>query len=278
MRQALEAGELTADAFAELLRTNLPGMPGRFYEQVYDAVGDGAGAVASDLRFVEQTFLQMQRDIFDDLAWQHLAFDAGGLPAMRALHRTGEIEQVHIDAWEQIASDEPASVRQGNRELAQHEQRNIIKADYDRIRTHSPLTNTLTVAMSYVAPSPVPGGTSFSDSVPYQVGVSRQVPSVRLEVPERLPVPGPVSVPLPGGGAGFDTPQVDFDVTFAELPLHDVSIDERRWEWVTRDILPDYDRLLDSGDPDQVIGRPIRDRGAEHRTIPDTILPYPSSE
>ena len=70
----------------------------RFPDQVYDAA-DAVGHVipggflnpvhlaehltADELEWYEDRFLMMQREIFDDLAWQHEAFVLGGAPLMQ---------------------------------------------------------------------------------------------------------------------------------------------------------------------------------------------------
>jgi hypothetical protein len=220
----------------------------------------------------------MQRDIFDDMAWQHLAFATGGLPAVEALHGSGQLSDELARAWRFIGSDDPARVAQGNLLLANHEQRTIIEDDYDAIRDRSPITWGLTVAMSLAAPSPVPGGTSFRDSVPYEVNVSWQSPEVHIRIPERVDLDPPGPIPnigfgLPRGGTELRG-RIEIDETLAELPINNVSIDEKRWQWVTRDIIPDYQGLLDSGRADEVIGVPIPEQGAAQRLVPDRLLPY----
>jgi hypothetical protein len=278
VRRAFERGELSAEQLREALRSAFPGLPRSFYDDLISTAGSVPGGIASELAFVERTFLKMQRDIFDDMAWQHLAFATGGLPAVEALHGSGQLSDELARAWRFIGSDDPARVAQGNLLLANHEQRTIIEDDYDAIRDRSPITWGLTVAMSLAAPSPVPGGTSFRDSVPYEVNVSWQSPEVHIRIPERVDLDPPGPIPnigfgLPGGGTELRG-RIEIDETLAELPINNVSIDEKRWQWVTRDIIPDYQGLLDSGRADEVIGVPIPEQGAAQRLVPDRLLPY----
>jgi hypothetical protein len=60
----------------------------------------------------------MQRETFDDLAWQHEAFLLGGAPLLRDIAGPypNELRARDVDAWEDIASGDSDRVSAGNRE------------------------------------------------------------------------------------------------------------------------------------------------------------------
>jgi uncharacterized protein YukE len=272
LRRALEEGALTAEQVRELLRTWFPGLPGPALEPLLAAASGGAGVLAGELRFVEQTLLEMQRNIFDDLAWQHLAYTHGGMAAMRDLAARGEIGNVHLAAWRDIDSGDPDRIRAGNARLLRHEQEHIIGQDYDAIRDRSIVTWALTMGMSIIAESPVSGGRPFREVVPYTVGASISLPERIPIVPDQL-IPDRVpftDLPVPGGG-GISIPGPGTVGVSVDLPLHNVSIFENRWEWIETDMVPAYLDLVDTGVAPGIIATPIEELAEDRRLVP---LPY----
>ncbi|MBW3558049.1 MAG: hypothetical protein KY454_14030 [Actinobacteria bacterium] len=120
----------------------------------------------------------------------------------------------------------------------------------------------MALGMSVVAESPIPGGRPFREVVPYEVG---------LNTPDRIPVvPGwlvPDRVPytdvrIPGGeGVHVDTP----DQIRVGLPINNVSIFEKRWQWIRDDMYPAWVRLVGSGAAGDLVATPIGDRGRRRR-------------
>lgn len=104
----------------------------------------------------------MQQAIFDDLAWQHEAYLAGGLEALEAHVDTDYFNVVTFDAWQHIASGDPDRVAEGTRELVYREQDPVLQPFYDEWREHAELH---TVVTSANAQSPVPGGMPFREMV-----------------------------------------------------------------------------------------------------------------
>jgi hypothetical protein len=148
------------------------------------APGAGAAAEAAKTAYGEAHFLQtqlltMQKDIFEDLAWQHQAYVEGGLPALEAAYRRGDIkEEKIIQAWRDIASGDENRQWQGNAALLYREQRTILRLGYENIRNRMTLLNVsrfppvslpidsgrmIAGAMSQMAESPIPGGRSFRE-------------------------------------------------------------------------------------------------------------------
>lgn len=116
---------------------------------------EAAAESALRLEETETTLLQMQKDIFMDLAWQHQAYVEGGLPALEAMHQRGA--DVDIEAWRDIASGDENRVWSGNTVLLRREQEEVLAAGYDTL-DNIPTTR---LGLSVLAESPVPGGRPF---------------------------------------------------------------------------------------------------------------------
>jgi hypothetical protein len=276
LRRALERPGMTVERARELIREWFPHLPRPALGVLLEAAGRSLDGLVADLRFVETTFLRMQRNIFDDLAWQHIAYQQGGLAAMEALHGGGDLRQAHILAWRDIDTGDPARIEAGNARLLRHEQERIIGTDYDRIRDHSPITWALTMGMSVIAESPVPGGRPFRDVVPYRVEATVDIPDRIPLVPDRLVpdrIPG-TGIRVPGGGGVYvGTPgQLSAGV---DLPLHNVSIFDNRWRWIETDMVPAYLALLESGGAQPLIATPIEELAEGQRLVPLGYEPSP---
>ncbi len=222
-------------------------------ELVREIVAAGKDA-AKDLAFVETRFLQMQKDIFDDLAWQHVAYANGGITALENVPRTDMPAKV-LAAWHDIDSGDPARIAAGNRELLYREQHDTIQANYDRIRDHSTITHALTIGMSVMAESPVPGGRPMRD---YMTNVPVVTPGVEIKHPFGVPVP------VPG-----------VDVHHIPIPDKNVSVFADRWEWIDGDMLPTYlkDLRQDPAGTRRAIDTPIEQYGRDKRMVPN-VWPF----
>jgi len=130
-----------------------------------------------DMRFMEAKLLDMAKQIFDDMAWQHLAYENGGLqlvtdilsndPALSNQHTTAQIQRLK-DAW--IAIDNGDS-ETGALKLAYHEQRIVIQDDYDEIWNRSNLTKLFITVISWIEGPPVPNGATFREEVIFNFGI-----------------------------------------------------------------------------------------------------------
>jgi hypothetical protein len=229
-------------------------MPG----DVSERIGLRGLAKASDaeLSFFETTFLQMQQNIFLDQAPMHEAYLAGGVPALRDMHDAGLINQKVLQAWTDIGQgsrtgDAPL-VAAGNAGLLYQEQMRIIADDYDHMRDHDgPVGQGFTYAMTVLGTPSIPGAHAFGEVYPLHVRIASPGP-------ERLGIPGPLSV---------DNPlQVDVDVT-TPLPDGNISQRDERWKLIVNDTLPAYQRLLED-DPErvrQIVASPIETRVDAYR-------------
>ena len=124
------------------------------------------GAVAGDavhderLETVEKILLDMQKDIFMDLGWQHQAYVEGGLPALKAAYDRGDLSSATYEAWTHIASGNEEAVWEGTTALVYREQAQILAPGYEEIRDLFG-GGAITAQISNNAPSPIPGGAPF---------------------------------------------------------------------------------------------------------------------
>ena len=131
------------------------------------------GVALRELNFMEGKLLTMQKEIFIDLAWQHVAYTEGGIGALEASYRRGEINTANLNAWRDIASGVESRVQRGNTWLLQREQRDILEPHYVEIRNRNLTGGALGVALSVLAESPIPGGRSFSSTDGGNIAVFR---------------------------------------------------------------------------------------------------------
>jgi hypothetical protein len=114
--------------------------------------------------------------VYDDLMWQHMAMQEGGIEMMREAAEAGEIPAEQMAGWETIAAgrsaldearasgDEEAiaaaneTVWAGNNALLQYEQEVFLQ---NLVYDDSPAARELFDRISPGMVSPIPGGTSF---------------------------------------------------------------------------------------------------------------------
>ncbi len=107
---------------------------------------------------LEKSFLTMQKDVFQDLAWQHRAFADKGLPEMERLAKAGDLTNPEqLEGWRLIAGGKPA---QGNEKLLHSEQHDILQPFWTEMGKG--LVGSLTEGqISRETKSPIPGGKPF---------------------------------------------------------------------------------------------------------------------
>ena len=200
------------------------------------------GLYPAQTPWMERQLLEMQLAIFLDLAWQHEAFLAGGIEAMRAALDRSEIDEDTLEAWEHL---EAGRVAAGTRLLVYREQRDVLQDDhYASWPEHA---RDLAWVTSAMASSPVPGGRSFWDVVP---------PTVTT-MPRRSTSPLTPLTPVPGERS---VPQ-----------LHEW--DGARRVWIDDDMLGAFDRFVGGDDAGQVLATPVDQRAQEFRTTSIAELP-----
>jgi uncharacterized protein YukE len=252
----------------------LPTLPGWAYDagdHIADVVPGGflspvdlaEHLTDEELEWYEDRFMGMQKEIFDDLAWQHEAFVLGGVGLMRQIHRDNpsEVDSRQLQAWEDIASGDPDRVAEGNTQLLRREQLEIIQDDYDDMRDHhGPVGDVATYAFSVMADNPMPGGQAYRDYDPITIEADIGPPDLTVGVPF-------------GPSWTWDSPDYHFEEQLP-LPAGNLSNFEDRWGWIENDMLPAYQDLL--RDPEAaraVVSGDVADRAEDFRKLPD--LPYP---
>lgn len=199
-----------------------------------------ANAGADQFDFFETKIADMQKHVFYDLGWQHYAYEQGGIAEMRRLYAAGQLSPQLMSTWEDVASGDPARVKRGNEGLLYREQHDILQPMYDQMRDHDrPIGDAFTYMIGLTADSPIPGGKPFRDVV------------------------NKVHLPL---GITLRSP----------LPTGNIASMNSRWEWITEDMLPRFQYLLDH-DPQGTkneIDKPLSQRAKGFRIIPDSLVPY----
>ncbi|MBO0691650.1 MAG: hypothetical protein J2P58_02025 [Acidimicrobiaceae bacterium] len=200
------------------------------------------GYGVEDVNWYETQFLTMQKAIFDDLGVEHDAYEYGGVQAVQALlaNDSGPVSQSTLKAWEQIDSGDPSQIAQGNEALLHREQLFILQPYYDALRNHNgPEGRMFSDILSENVASPVPGGEPFRDLG----GASPPIGNV-----------GPVQL-------GVDP--------------NDVTVFPDRWQWITSNMYPQYQRLLQNPSAaQQVIDDPLSERAQNYRMVPVGIDGY----
>ncbi len=172
-----------------------------------------------------RVLLEMQQDIFLDLAWQHQAYVEGGMRAIDVAHRREELSDANYEAWVKIDSNTEEDIWAGNRELLYREQALILQGGQEYVGSGAigsikvqsftdhyariqriPDNNMIPETMSEQALSPIPKGARFSKIVP--------------------------------GG--------------------DITNLTDRWKWIDTDMLPKF-RNLPTADMERYISLPVRD-------------------
>ncbi len=237
----------SADVYA---RTGAPGLPPGM--EAFASMG------AADIRWYEQKFLSMQKDIFLDQAPMHEAYEDGGMAAIEEMMAAGLLKPDMVGAWGDIDSGrrtgDDAALDRGNTALLRREQFDVIGDSYDEMRRHPVTGEAMTFMMTLVGGPSIPGAQSYPDTFP--LVVSQRVPG-----PERLGTPESVF--------GFDVPSVSVDnpaqgTVHVQTPLPDGNIADRhqRWDLIEQDTLPAFQRLLRE-DPEAaraLIGSSVADR------------------
>ena len=222
-----------------------------------------AHATDAELRFYETTFLQMQKDIFNDMAMQHEAYLGAGMPGIQQLGDAGVIDAETVQAWEKIdlgtRTGDQSLVQQGNTALLHREQWDVIDRNYQLMHDHFPSGPAFTYLMTAVGEPSIPGAQSFGDYRPFVLTTE---------------TPGPQNIPF----TPWDNPvQGEVHVT-TPFPDGNIANFNDRWDYITNDTLPAYQQLL-RVHPDQAhaiissdVGGRIEDSRIYNRI--DTLLEH----
>ncbi len=240
----------TGGDFAEAVKEASvpPALAARLAELSAEELADG-------LWFMETQFLDMQKQIFDDMAVQHYAYQVGGIELIDAFATGIADQQLPLDdqvsetrePWEEFAA---GKIDESTGLLVDREQRGIIQDDYDDIWNHSTATKLFVTAAGFTAVDPS-GGPSFLDHV-----LTPDLANPELNIPDftgRTPdIPGVETPPVQLGGPGgpsvvwnppdipglsipdlpsFDTPDISIDIDGLD-PSANVANEEDRMKWI----------------------------------------------
>ena len=218
-----------------------------------DPLGPIEALTANDLEWLEVKMLDMQKEIFNDLGWQHAAYRYGGIEALEATLVDPTDRRV-LDAWVQIDSGDPEEISAGTNLLAVREQRDLIQDDWNDIRDHHGLVGeAITSFLTFAAKNPVPGGRSYGESMNTQI---------------KIPYPAPFVL------AGW-LPFFPNRTITLQVPVGNVADYDDRWQWFETEIQPAFEQFAHEH-PEQlatILKRPLTDDAEEQRLLP--LLPYP---
>ncbi len=134
----------------------------------------GLADVAQEFASASQDILmKTAQDIFDDMAWQHRAFQASGFRAVRYAAQASQKPQDERDFLESIwprmdiarARGDRAAIVRITADIMEREPRVLAQPSYEKMKTLAPF-DLVTTVFSAAAQSPVPGGAKFSECVP----------------------------------------------------------------------------------------------------------------
>lgn len=244
--------------FAQDFATKLNGLPAEVRKtlppELQMLASAGGRLSANELQYFETKFLGMQKHIFFDQAAAHEAYLAGP-PNNKAVY-IDEMQKAGLfpgdvppdktaDAWHVIANPHstPQQIMDANGTLLYREQNVVIKDQYNQMYNHDgPVGKVFTYMMTTVGAASIPGTHTPGEYRPLTFG-------------------GDVSIPVVVGketvGVHVVTPLPDFNITNAQ----------DRWDYVTHDTLPAYQKLLQQN-PDlarQIVATPVQDRIAQQR-------------
>jgi|SRR5665213_985508 len=122
----------------------------------------------------QTNLIQMNIDIYSDMAWQFEAYETEGLDAFKVIDAVDATHSiVDIDTWEEIddgiQNDDVVEIQDGNQLLAFREQNVTVAQDYQKLQSLLPntgifsssYTNTTGFVVSYLGQNPIVGGPSF---------------------------------------------------------------------------------------------------------------------
>jgi hypothetical protein len=244
--------------FAQDFATKLNGLPAEVRKslppELQMLASAGGQLSANELQYFETKFLGMQKHIFFDQAAAHEAYLAG--PPNNKAAYIDEMQKGGLfpgdvppdktaNAWHVIANPHstPQQIMDANGTLLYREQNVVIKDQYNQMYNHDgPVGKVFTYMMTTVGAASIPGTHAPGEYRPLTFG-------------------GDVSIPVVVGketvGVHVVTPLPDFNITNAQ----------DRWDYVTHDTLPAYQKLLQTN-PElarQIVATPVQDRISQQR-------------
>ncbi|MFW0789756.1 hypothetical protein [Gordonia sp. CPCC 205333] len=178
----------------------------------------GSTITGADLQYILGMILVMQKNIFSDLMPMHQAYATRGLPALEEMQRAGLFGETIMNAWRDVASKTSDRIAAGNGVLLRREQGQIIKAQWDLVRSYRGDVGEAITYLSTLAGSP----------------------SVAGVTPPRSFKPVNTTTTLPDGRT----------VTLVSpLPSWNWAVFEERWDYIDTQLLPKYKIMVNNNWP-----------------------------
>ncbi|HEY0500226.1 MAG TPA: hypothetical protein VGD48_31070 [Kutzneria sp.] len=232
-----------AHGLADKINSLPPELRAAVPQELRDLASAGADLTGDELGWFENKFLAMQKHIFIDQGSMHEAYVNGGAGAIDEMRRAGLIDDRAANAWNDMASGDPSRIQHGNTDLLYREQNQVIAKQYDEMYNHDGVVGkAMTYGMTVAGQASIPGTHTPGEYKPLTVGADVTVPGLFSD--ETV-------------GAHVKTP----------LPSFNVADRDHRWDYVTHDTLPAYQKLL-AEHPDQaraIVASSVPDRVADQR-------------
>lgn len=158
----------------------------------------------------------MQKAIFSDLMPLHYGYVHDGLAAVRDFRSAGLIDDEIVTAWTNIASGKKNLIATGNATLLHREQYDVVGWQFDNVRAYRQADGigaALTYAMTLAGSPSIAGVPALRNFIPFHV--TRRLADGRT-VDIKTPIP-------------------NWDCSYFNL----------RWKYVTTELLPRYQAMVE---------------------------------
>jgi hypothetical protein len=234
-------------------------LPGGVPLALKPLVGLSAAELKIELRYYETTLLNMQQEIFTDMATAHEAYRSGGMAAIERLYAKDSYNfgRQTIEAWRQIdegrRTGNDALIAKGNKTLLRREQKYVIDDNYQDMRNRPVTGGAVTYLMTMLGAPSIPGAKTFAEVFP-------------------ITVAGDVSVGTPHSVFGVNIPHVDVGTSISvatPFPNGNIANFDDRWALIEADTLPTYLNLAQHHQPTvtKILAIPIGQRADGNHTI-----------
>ncbi len=116
------------------------------------------------LKGIQDLLIDANIKIYNDLAYQFVAYRTGGIKSMEHLKKLGTIDTSNYNAWKAIDEAGPAEIANANQVLLRREQEIILADTYTDLL--SLWDGWIADAFSWLTRNPIVGGPSFQSVIP----------------------------------------------------------------------------------------------------------------
>ncbi|WP_232017019.1 hypothetical protein [Gordonia insulae] len=192
-----------------------PGVVGVFPAGLRNLAYHADKITPADLDWFSRQILVMQKAIFTDLMPLHVAYVKDGLRGIDEFRAAGLIDDGIAGAWRDIASNDDARVARGNETLLRREQYDVVGWQFDNVRNYRKADGVgaaLTYAMTLAGSPSIAGVPALRNFISFTYR-------------DRM---------ADGRTLRIATP----------IPDWDWSVFDLRWKYVTTELLPRYQDML----------------------------------